>query len=106
MASCTSNKMTGITAISLLSATYTVTNNSVNAITTALLDFKINSNIIINDNIQITVPPSITVVGILNTIVITNGNVTNYSPSVTYNPNTSYTTITTTGANAIPGSTI
>jgi hypothetical protein len=52
------------------------------------------------------VPPSITVVGILNTIVITNGNVTNYSPSVTYNPNTSYTTITTTGANAIPGSTI
>jgi|688.fasta_scaffold632874_2 hypothetical protein len=51
MASCDGNKMTGITPISMLSASYSVTNNTVNAITTALLNFRVNSYVLTNDSI-------------------------------------------------------
>ena len=103
MAACMANKMTGITPISMLTASYSVTNNSVNAITAAYLVFRINSLVNSTDLIEVTIPSSITAAGILSYIVITNGNVTNYSPTVTYNPNTSVTVVSTTGSSATPG---
>ena len=106
MASCLSNKISGITPISMFSASYSVTNNSINAITAAFLLFKINSLVIVTDLIEIGLPGGIGAAGVLTMIVITNGNVTDPSPTVTYNSSTTITKVTTTGASAGYGSTI
>jgi hypothetical protein len=51
MAKCLSTQITGITPSSFISATYTVTNSTVNAITNAYLNIQINSMLIATDNI-------------------------------------------------------
>lgn len=106
MGRCSGNKMNGITAINFLTASYSVTNSSVNAVTSAFLLFKISSVVITSDTIKITLPSSISAVSSLSQLIITNGNYTNYSPSVTYSPSSQTTLVVTTGASSNPGSSI
>lgn len=106
MGRCSGNKMNGITPINFLTASYSVTNSSVNAVTSAFLLFKISSVVITSDTIKITLPSLISAVSSLSQLTITNGNYTNYSPSVTYFPGSQTTLIVTTGASSNPGSSI
>lgn len=45
------NKISNITPITIISASYSVTNNSVNAVTSGFLLFKINSLVVVTDTI-------------------------------------------------------
>lgn len=98
--------MAGITPIGVITASYLVNSNGVNAVTSAFLNFKVNSLVLITDTIEITLPPTITALNVLTYLVLTNGNVTNPSPIIIFDNATSITTIKTTGCSANSGSNI
>lgn len=107
MAKCLSTPITGITPANFISATYTVTNSTVNAITSAFLSVKINSMMIATDIIELVFPPTITVLTMLSYIVVINGNITIPGPNLTISayPNSS-TSVKFAGATVVAGNTL
>lgn len=97
--------MTGITPVSFISSSYTVTNSTINAVTSSFLSLQINSFIMPADIIEIIFPNTITIQNILTNIVITNGNIAVTNPAITLNANGT-TSVQIIGAAVNAGSTL